>query len=97
MTQLTPIEPQLEFSKPEKVTKARRLWTDLREGILGTQQDFTEARLGRAILLLAIPMVLEMSMESLFGIVDVFYVSRLGADAVATVGQIGRASCRERV
>ena len=58
----------------------------LKEALLGTHQDFTEGDLRRGIMLLAIPMILEMAMESLFGIVDVFFVSRLGADAVATVG-----------
>jgi putative MATE family efflux protein len=58
----------------------------LKEALLGTRQDFTKGDLNRAILLLAIPMILEMCMESLFGIVDAFFVSRLGADAMATVG-----------
>jgi putative MATE family efflux protein len=58
----------------------------LREAVLGSRQDFTEGPIGRAILLLSVPMILEMMMESLFGIVNVFYVARLGADAIATVG-----------
>jgi putative MATE family efflux protein len=62
------------------------IWASLREAVMGSSQDFTEGAMGRAIVLLAVPMVLEMCMESLFGVVDVFWVSRLGADAVATVG-----------
>jgi putative MATE family efflux protein len=62
------------------------LWADVRAALRGTQQDYTEGNLNRAILLLAIPMVLEMAMESLFAVVDVFFVARLGADAVAAVG-----------
>jgi putative MATE family efflux protein len=62
------------------------LWASIREAIRGTHQDFTAGSLNRAILLLAIPMVLEMVLESLFAVVDVFWVSRLGAEAVATVG-----------
>ena len=62
------------------------IWSSLREAVMGSHQNFTEGNISRAIVLLAVPMVLEMCMESLFGVVDVFWVSRLGADAMATVG-----------
>jgi putative MATE family efflux protein len=62
------------------------LWASVREALRGSHQDYTAGSLNRAILLLAIPMVLEMVLESLFAVVDVFWVGRLGADAVATVG-----------
>jgi putative MATE family efflux protein len=58
----------------------------LREAIAGTDQDFTEGSLSRGIALLSIPTILEMAMESTFGIVDAFWVARLGADAMAAVG-----------
>jgi putative MATE family efflux protein len=71
---------------PSAITSSRSLWTSLREAIRGSHQDYTEGSLNRAILLLAVPMVLEMVLESLFAVVDVFWVGRLGANAVATVG-----------
>ena len=64
----------------------RSLWESLWEAIRGSHQDYTTGSLNRAILLLAVPMVLEMVVESLFAVVDVFWVGRLGANAVATVG-----------
>ena len=67
-------------------TAPQNLWASIWEAIQGSHQDFTTGNLNRAILLLAIPMVLEMVLESLFAVVDVFWVGRLGADAVATVG-----------
>ena len=61
-------------------------WSDLRDTFKGIPHDFTSGSIGRAIVLLAIPMVLEMLTQSLFGVVDVFFVGKLGADAVAAVG-----------
>jgi putative MATE family efflux protein len=76
------------MSKPVSAAIAtqRNYWTAIREAIRGSQQDFTEGSLRRAIVLLAIPMVLEMVMESLFAVVDTFWVAHLGANAMATVG-----------
>jgi putative MATE family efflux protein len=71
------------------VTRPRSFSTALsllREGFRGSTRDFTEGHVGHAVVVLAIPMVLEMCMESLFAVVDVFFVSRLGAEAVAAVG-----------
>ena len=62
------------------------LWSSLLEAVRGSHQDYSTGNLNRAILLLAVPMVLEMVLESLFALVDVFWVGRLGANAVATVG-----------
>ena len=58
--------------------KQRSLWSSVVEAIRGSHQDYTTGSLNRAILLLAIPMVLEMVLESLFAVVDVMWVGRLG-------------------
>ena len=62
------------------------VWTTVRQALAGQEHDYTTGPIGRAVVLLAIPMVLEMLMESTFAICDVFFVSRLGIDAVAAVG-----------
>jgi len=68
------------------VSDPQRFWSTVREAIRGTQQDLTAIPIRRAVVLLAVPTVLEMSMESLLTIVDIFFVSKLGSNAVATVG-----------
>ena len=62
------------------------LWSAVKESIRGSHRSYTTGPIGRSILLLAIPMVLEMVMESLFAVVDIYWVSHLGDEAVAAVG-----------
>jgi len=62
------------------------LVSTLREAIRGSRQDYTAGPIGRALVMLAVPMVLETLLESLFAVVDIFFVAHLGADAIATVG-----------
>src|SRR3984957_15892613 len=84
----------IETKKPLPAdSEAQTIWSSIRgglrvisEALQFSHQDFTQGNLNRTILLLAIPMVLEMVLESLFAVVDVFFVGRLGANAVATVG-----------
>ena len=62
------------------------LWADLRAALRGSGADYTRIPLKRAVFLLAIPMMLELVLESTFAVVDIFFVAQLGASAVATVG-----------
>jgi putative MATE family efflux protein len=75
-----------ETSDIGKENRFKSFLRNVNEAVSGTEQDFTEGKLSRAILLLSIPAVLEMVMESIFVIVDIYFVSKLGANAVATVG-----------
>jgi putative MATE family efflux protein len=74
-----------QAAPPQRSTRDH-FWSSVREALRGSHGDFTEGAVSRAILLLAVPMVLEMCMESVFAVCDVFFVSKLGANATATVG-----------
>jgi len=67
-------------------TENNSFWSILREAVAGSQRDFTQGSIWIAIFLLAVPMILEMGMESVFAIVDIYFVGHLGADSVAVVG-----------
>src|SRR5688572_30743688 len=66
--------------------ESQTFWQNVREALRGSHRSYTDGPVGRAILLLAVPMVLEVVLESVFAVTDVFFVSKLGEDAVATVG-----------
>jgi putative MATE family efflux protein len=70
----------------EQPVGRRSIWTELKEAVRGTDADYTRIGLKRAIFLLAVPMILELVMESTFAVVDIYFVGKLGASAVATVG-----------
>src|ERR1051325_7157009 len=62
------------------------LWQELKDAIRGTEADYTKIDLKRAVFLMAVPMILELVMESTFAVVDIYFVGKLGPSAVATVG-----------
>src|ERR687898_3393162 len=64
----------------------KRYWSLFLEAVRGSERDYTLGPVGPALVMLSVPMVLEMAMESLFAVVDVYFVSRVSSDAVATVG-----------
>jgi putative MATE family efflux protein len=66
-------------------SQAAGFWQTVREALRGSHHDYTSGAIGRAIILLAVPMVLEMMMESLFAVADIFWAGHLGPNAVATI------------
>ena len=81
-------ENELEIKADNKLKEPREnsLWQELKNAIRGSEADYTEIKIGKAIFLLAVPMILELIMESTFAVVDIFFVGKLGPSAVATVG-----------
>ena len=80
------MQPTPSQDTPATDLAAQSLWASLRDAIRGTNADYTKIPLRRAVFLLAVPMVLELVLESTFAVVDIFFVAKLGASAVATVG-----------
>jgi putative MATE family efflux protein len=76
-----------KFISMKAFTKAASLFNLFKQAVLGTEQNFTEGSIGRAIFLLSVPMIIEMGMESIFAVVDIYFVSKLNdSHAVAAVG-----------
>jgi putative MATE family efflux protein len=86
----TPQTSQEDVAKapdlPAAPTSSASFWGSIREALRGSHQDYTVGPIGQSIILLAIPMVLEMCMESIFAVVDIKWVSYLGPEAMAVVG-----------
>ncbi|WP_082576191.1 MATE family efflux transporter [Lysobacter sp. Root604] len=85
MSQQTPTVPESDPAAAPHVPTGS-LWSEIREAVRGTNADYTKIPLRRAVFLLAVPMVLELVLESTFAVVDIFFVAKLGPSAVATVG-----------
>ena len=79
------VEKNIETQLPPPVPSGST-WQALKDAIRGSEADYTQIGLRRAIFLLAVPMILELAMESLFAVVDIYFVGKLGPSAVATVG-----------
>lgn len=78
-------KPEIK-SQQKAPSMKRSLWSALVDAIRGTESDYTKIDLKKAIFLLAVPMILELVMESTFAVVDIYFVGKLGSSAVATVG-----------
>lgn len=77
------------FTPPMQTTNPyslKRIVNVVKQSLNGEEQDYTTGSIPLAIVLLAIPMILELSLESIFVVVDMFFVGKLGENAIATVG-----------
>ena len=83
---MSSIDPPTAAAAAVPATPGRSLWREIGDAIRGTNADYTKIPLRRAVLLLAVPMVLELVLESTFAVVDIWFVAKLGPSAVATVG-----------
>jgi len=78
--------PSQSTTTPIPVNKLSRIFSLIKQSISGNAVDYTQGSIRKAVILLAIPMVLEMCMESVFAVVDIFFVSHLGKHATSIVG-----------
>src|SRR6516165_1154571 len=80
------MQTEISVDRKRSQSSVRSIFQELKSAIRGTGADYTQISIGRAVFLLAVPMILELVMESTFAVVDIYFVGRLGASAVATVG-----------
>src|SRR5258708_40150525 len=64
----------------------KKIFSVIRLSLNGEEQDYTKGSIRKAVFLLAVPMILELSLESVFALVDIFFVGKLGENAIASVG-----------
>lgn len=74
------------MNQPTNTTKTAAIFNIIKQSLSGEELDYTQGSIRKAVFLLAIPMILELSLESVFAVVDMFFVSKLGENAIATVG-----------
>lgn len=77
---------ELKINNGSVEQQPQSIWQELKNAIRGSEADYTQIKIGKAIFLLAVPMILELIMESTFAVVDIYFVGKLGSSAVATVG-----------
>src|SRR5215212_727799 len=70
----------------KRISRRKNIFDIIRLSLNGEEQDYTQGSIPKAVFLLAIPMILELSLESVFAVVDMFFVGKLGENAIATVG-----------